>query len=182
MKRKIDLSFWIRENTETSKGVLELGAGFFRRLRDVHPNVKTKVGIEIYEEYIKNAEYNDCVKIKGDALKYNDYIDDYELDTVLIVDVLEHFDKEVGFEWIENLKKDFKKIMLMLPVGLFEQEIDVTGFGGHEYQKHRSYWYKSDIEKLNFNENIIDEKFHATKERLVNNLDTGCYFDIWEKK
>ena len=112
-----------------------------------------KIGIEIYEEYIKHAEYDNCIKILGDALNYNILLANYDLDTVMIIDVLEHFEKDVGYELIGRLKRDFIKILLMLPVGKFEQELDVTGYGGHEYQKHRSYWYKEDINKLNFNKN-----------------------------
>ena len=54
---------WITNNTIDSKSVVELGAGFFDNLKHVHPNVKTKIGIEIYKPYIDNATYNDCIKI-----------------------------------------------------------------------------------------------------------------------
>ena len=177
----MNLNTWINENTENSIGVVELGAGFFKRLGEVHPSVKTKIGIEIYEEYIKHAEYDNCIKILGDALNYNILLANYDLDTVMIIDVLEHFEKDVGYELIGRLKRDFIKILLMLPVGKFEQELDVTGYGGHEYQKHRSYWYKEDINKLNFTDNVIDEYFHANADRINNNLDTGCYFGVWKK-
>lgn len=181
MERRVNLSNWIYTSTHGSICVVELGAGFFRRLRDVNQTVVLKIGIEIYEEYIKNAEYHDCIKIHGDALDYKKLLDGYLLDTVMMVDVLEHFDKNVGYELIDNLKKDFNKIVLMLPVGKFEQELDVTGHGGHEYQKHRSFWYLEDINKLNFTENLIDPYFHATEARINNKMDTGCYFGVWKK-
>ena len=180
--KKVNLSQWINQNTVGSTSVVELGAGFFRRLADVDSSVKTKIGIEIYKPYIDNAEYHDCIKIHGDALKYRELLIGYDLDTVLIVDVLEHFEKEVGFNWINNLKQDFKKILLMLPVGKYEQHEDVTGFGGHEYQTHRSYWYVDDIEKLKFNRDYIDPTYHAINHmENLGNLDTACYFGIWNK-
>lgn len=182
MKRQINLHQWIYANTENSKCVVELGAGFFRRLSSVHPNVTHKIGIEIYGEYIKNAEYHDCIKIHGDALKYRELLINFPLDTVMIIDVLEHFEKNVGYELINNLKTDFNKILLMLPVGRYEQELDVTGYSGHEYQKHRSYWYEQDIYKLNFVDNKIDPFFHASEDRVNNKLDTGCYFGVWVKR
>ena len=139
IEKKLNFHNWIRENTVNAKSVVELGAGFFNRFSDVHNTVKQKIGIEIYKPYIDNAKYHNCVKIHGDALDYRNLLKEYELDVVMLIDVLEHFDKDVGFELIGNLKKDFNKILLMLPFGLYEQDKDITGFEGHEYQKHRSY-------------------------------------------
>lgn len=182
INKRVNLSQWINENTVGSTSVVELGAGFFRRLADVHNGVKTKIGVEIYKPYIDNATYHDCIKIHGDALKYRELLQGYELDTVLIVDVLEHFEKEVGFDWINELKKDFKKILLMLPTGKYEQNEDVTGFGGHEYQTHRSYWYIEDIEKLKFVHDVIDPVFHPKHHGgKISNSDTACYFGVWYK-
>ena len=99
----------------------------------------------------------------------------------MIIDVLEHFDQEVAFDWINNLKKDFKKIILMVPAGDFPQDKDHSGFGADEFQKHRSSWYEEDIKKLEFTEVILDSMFHANPELLANNKDTGCWFCLWEK-
>lgn len=179
---KINLSKWINENTEDSTTVVELGAGFFNRLESTHSNVKFKIGIEIYEPYIINAKYNDCIKIHGNALKFQEYLTEFDYDTALIVDVLEHFEKNVGYDWIEKLKTKFNKILLMLPVGKYEQSTDVTGFGGHEYQTHKSYWYENDIDKLRFDENIIDLYFHPKHhDGELKNEDTSCYFGVWHK-
>lgn len=185
-RQSVELDNWIYVNTMGSKCVVELGAGFFYRLACVPQQVPLKIGIEIYEPYVINAKYNDCVKIHGDALKYKELLLNYDhdstdlFDTVMIIDVLEHFDKDVGVKLIEDLKNDFNKILLMMPVGKFVQDVDVTGHGGHEYQKHRSYWYEEDIEKLGFTENIYDDRFHITKERVENNEDIGCFFGVWK--
>lgn len=156
---------------------------FFNRLSDVHQNVKIKIGIEIYKPYIDNAKFHNCIKIHGDALNYKVLLKKYDVDTVLIVDVLEHFKKEIGFNLINVLKEDFNRILLMLPIGKYEQHRDVTGFGGHEYQTHNSYWYIDDIKKLEFNNNIIDPTFHPKHHQGdIINIDTACYFGIWDKK
>jgi hypothetical protein len=115
-------------------------------------------------------------------LDYKSLLKDYKLDTAMIIDVLEHFDKNVAFEWIENLKQDFKKIILMVPAGNFPQEIDHSGFGAHEFQKHRSSWYSEDIEKLGFDEIVLDATFHSNPELVANKMDTGCWFCVWENK
>lgn len=137
--------------------------------------MKQKIGIEIYKPYIDNAKYHDCIKIQGSVLEYKELLSGYTLDTALIVDVLEHFDVNIAFNLIQSLKQDFRKILLMLPVGLHVLTEDVTGFGGHEYQTHRSTWYEQDILKLGFHVNIIDPNFHYSKPSLA------CYFGMWKK-
>ena len=173
---------WINDNTDGSKSVVELGAGFFQEFKHVNTNVPLKVGIEIYKPYIDNAKYHECVKIQGDALKYDELLTNYELDTVMIIDVLEHFEKDTGYKLIERLKKDFNKILLMLPVGEYKQDKDVTGHGGHEYQTHKSYWYVDDIEKLDFDDNLIDLNFHSWRKNEDKSAETACYFGVWNKK
>lgn len=185
---RINLQNWIRHNTENSTSVVELGAMFFEKLKHVSPTVKTKIGIEIWEPYIKSEidhfgvpVYKDCIKIHGDVLNYKNLLKDYPLDTAMIIDVLEHFEKNIAIEWIENLKKDFNKIILMVPAGYFPQDIDHSGFHADEYQKHRSFWYEEDINKLGFTEAVLDEFFHANPELIANKMDTGCWFCVWEK-
>lgn len=177
INNSVNLNAWINTKTKNSKSVVELGAGFFNRLSNIDKNISLKIGIEIWKPYIDNAKYNDCIKIQGDIKNYKKLLESYELDTVMIVDVLEHFDKEDGFKLIEDLKQNFNKIILMLPIGRYEQDKDVTGFGAHEYQTHRSYWYDEDALKLNFNENIIDLFFHKNN----NGTPSSCYFGVWEK-
>ena len=179
--RKIYLNQWITDNTIDSKSVVELDAGFFDKLSYVHSNVKTKIGIEIYKPYIDNAKFNECIKINGNILDYKNLLINQELDTVMMVDVLEHFNKETAYNLINNLKQNFDKILLMLPIGIYQQEFDTFGMDNHEYQTHQSYWYRYDIENLKFNDNIIDLDFHATPSRIANSLDTACYFGVWKK-
>lgn len=171
------ISNWVNTNTSDSVSVLELGAGFFNKLSYVNHNVKKRIGIEIWEPYISNAQYHNCVKIHGDVLKYRELVSETDYDCVLMVDILEHFDKETAFGLIDMLKNDFNKILLMIPEGKHPQESDVTGYGAHEYQKHRSTWYVQDIESLGF-----DEVIHYVNFNDDINKDKGCIFAKWIKK
>ena len=159
-KTRVSLPSWIMANTANSNTVLELGAGFFRRLGDVHPNVKRKIGIEIWEPYIKHATYHNCEKILGDALEYESLVDINDIDTVLLVDIIEHFDPETADSLLTKLIDQFDKVLLMIPEGNHPQTEDVTGHGAHEYQTHRSTWYAKDFEKYNPTEILLDEVFH----------------------
>lgn len=188
INKRVNLNQWINEKTTNSKTVIELGSMFFEKLSHVSSTVETRVGIEIWEPYIKSdvdhfgkPVFKDCIRIHGDILKYRELVKDYNFDTAMIVDVLEHFDKDVAFKLISDLKEDFNKIILMVPAGEFPQEVDHSGFEAHEYQKHRSSWREEDIEKLEFTEVILDGYFHWNPELAANNMDTGCWFCVWTK-
>jgi hypothetical protein len=172
---KVNLDSWIAKNTIDSNTVLELGAGFFNRLEAVHSNVKRKIGIEIWEPYIKNSTCNDCEKILGDILEYESLVSIDEIDTVLLVDVIEHFDSKTADLLITKLIDQFNKVLLMIPEGNHPQTEDVTGHGAHEYQTHRSTWYAKDFEKYNPTEIILDQTFHAG----AKGKDAGCLFITW---
>jgi len=187
--KRVNLQQWIREKTNGSITVVELGAMFFEKLKHVSPTVQTKIGIEIWEPYIKSdvdhfgvPVLQDCIKIHGSVLDYKELLKNYEKDTAMIIDVLEHFDKDAAFKFFNDLKKDFKKIILMVPAGEFPQTEDHSGFEAHDYQTHRSSWYEEDIIKLGFDEIILDDMFHANPELIANNMDTGCWFCVWTKK
>jgi hypothetical protein len=169
------LNQWINEKTNGSNVVLELGAGFFDRLQHVNGGVTKRIGIEIWQPYIDNAKFNGCIKIKGDVFDYDKLVDRSDFDTVMIIDVLEHFNKDDAFKLLDRLKSDFNKILLMIPEGSHPQETDVTGFGAHEYQKHRSTWSRYEFESL-FDEVLVDENFHEQEGK-----DSGCIFATWIK-
>lgn len=169
---------WIFEKTSGSKSVVELGAGFFNRLRSVNSCVVQRIGIEISEKYVMNTKFNDCVKIVGDATKYSELLpNNCYYDTVMLIDFLEHLDMDSGKILISNLKVDFKKILLMIPCGLYNQKEDVTGFGEHEFQTHKSFWYESDILDLNFQENLLDKNYHINNSLAQH--DKACAFCTW---
>lgn len=168
---------WIREKTKGDKSVVELGAGFFNMLAQVSSSVEEKIGIELVQAYIDNAKYNDCIKIQGDATKYRDLLHKCQFETVMIIDFLEHLPMSQGKELINNLKEDFKKILLMIPCGLYDQKEDVTGYNAHDAQTHKSFWYEEDILTLGFQENIIDRNYHIGNPLAKH--DVACAFCVW---
>jgi hypothetical protein len=161
---------------------------FFEKLKHVSYTVKTKIGIEIWKPYIdseldhfNNPVIKDCIKIHGSILDYRELLKSHKKDTAMIIDVLEHFDKNVALKLFEDLKQDFNKILLMVPCGYFPQEIDHSGFGADEFQKHRSTWREEDIKELNLTEVVLDPHFHSNPELVSMGMDTGCWFCVWEK-
>ena len=179
--KKVNINEFINRHTRRSVNVVELGAGLFDKLQLVNKSVKELIGIEICKGYIDNTKYNGCIKIHGDINNYRELLKDYRKDTVMLIDVIEHMEMDDGFKLIQQLKNDFRKIIVIAPCGVFPQDEDVYGLN-NEYQKHLSTWNGNDFRKLKFDINIIDPSFHKTKERIANKDDISAYFGVWEAK
>jgi len=180
--RKMYFHDFITRSTQGSASVVDLGAGLFERMYWFHPDVKQRIGIEIFQPYIDSARYHDCIKICGDVMNYRELLKGHELDTAFSMDLMEHITREDGLKLIAMLKEDFKKVIIIAPCGDFPQDEDVLGFGNHTYQTHRSVWRESDFESLGFTINIVDPTFHSTPERLANHQDIAAYFGVWERE
>jgi hypothetical protein len=168
-----DFYNWLKCSTIDCESVLELGAGFFQNLNFVHNNVKIKTGIEIWQPYIDNSKSKpEVIKIQGDLRNYKNLSD--IRDCVILADILEHFERNEAINLFNSLKTDFRKICLMIPKGVQEQSEDLTGYGAHEYQQHRSFWYEQDLIDLGFTEIIVDNNFHS--------IDHGCMFAVLKKE
>ena len=171
---------WITENSKKQKHLIEFGAGFFQNLQYVPLNKEKKIGIEIWKPYIDNAKYKDCIMIHGDIRNYRNLVDNSLFDCCMYCDVLEHFDKDTAIELINMNKEDFNKILLMVPEDEHPQTEDVTGYGAHIYQSHKSTWFVEDIKKLGFQKIIYDSTFTAPQEG--DGIKTGgCIFAVWER-
>jgi len=164
---------WLGKETEGFDVAIEFGAGFFNRLNSV--NCPLKVGIELFEPYIRNATCVDCIKVCGDMRRYRELLPSLRGSKVaMFIDSLEHLRKKDAIELIGKVKEDFDKIVLMVPNGNIEQHIDVTGFGNHKGQTHRSRWFEDDLLRLGF-DGFVDNEFHKDKK------DKRCYFVVWSK-
>lgn len=169
------LENWIKENTKECKSVVEFGSMFFDKLS--HASCPKKIGIEIWEPYILNSKYNDCIKIQGDFTKFEEFIDKEDMDCAMFIDSLEHLDRETAFSLMKKVMNNFNKVLLMIPEGTYHLERDVTGLGADFFQTHRSTWYENDIKQLGFSNIIVDKYFHEG----AGYENTGCIFAIWNK-
>ena len=170
---------WINEFTKDSECVVELGSMFFQRLTFVHPSVPKKIGIEIWKPYIERATYHDCVKIHGDIRDFETLIDKDDMDCCMIIDVLEHFDKDTAIDLVQRIKNNFKKLLLFIPEGNHPQNKDVFKLGADKYQTHRSTWWAADIaQELDINPDgvVFCPRFHRKKGN-----GKGVLFITWER-
>ena len=99
-------------------------------------------GIEIFGDYIQNHQKDiyDNIYI-GDAFEIIDQLGPYEM--IVIGDVLEHFDKDKGWQFLERcVARSTGHIILNIPLGDAWEQPEMYG---NPYEKHRSVWKWSEL-------------------------------------
>ncbi len=151
------------------KKVLDIGPGFGKYgvlLREYlefwdtnaqeYDKFKTKIDcIEAYEKYITPIHkyvYNKI--IIGDITKKIDEIEEYDL--ILLIDVIEHFEKEEGKKILKKLLEKAKYVLISTPKYVEEQKDTF----GNKYETHRSEWKKKDFKKIAYTFFIKDNQSH----------------------
>lgn len=99
---------------------------------------------------------------------------DKSVDSVFLLDVIEHMDKEVGKKVLLEAKRISKKAShVFTPLGFMEQhvsksDLDEWGYEGNSLQTHLSGW---DLEDFSDYEVTVMEKYHE--------LESGDFGAIW---
>jgi SAM-dependent methyltransferase len=97
-------------------------------------------GIEAFPDYIGDGQrfYYDNI-YQGEALEILPRLGSYDL--ILLVDVLEHFEREQGIALLEACAKKSQHTIVSTP-----HDIGVQGaVYGNEFERHRYQWKKSDF-------------------------------------
>jgi hypothetical protein len=122
--------------------VLDIGAGI-RPFSWYAP--KIHLCIEPYEPYCAKLSSAGYSVFRGTAehalagLKL-------KAEGVLMLDVLEHMEKDVGRRVVALAKvAATRQVVVFTPCGFVAQEGDVWGLGGDEWQRHRSGWTPEDF-------------------------------------
>lgn len=124
------------------KSVLDIGIGngkYGFLCREYLPDIKLE-GIEIHRPYVGPIQYliYDSIHI-GDAREILPGLDNYDL--ILMVDMLEHLEREDGKEVLDCAALRSGNIILSTP-----KHIGSQGHShGNPYEAHRSQWRKSDF-------------------------------------
>lgn len=170
----MNLINWIQDNTIGADTVVEFGCMRGGSLQ--YAIARRKVGIEAWKPYLDDAHpWVDFIKVHGDIRDFESLLTEDMFDTAMFVDVIEHLPMDEAVNLIKSLQLKFKKIIIMAPEGNHPQTSDVTGYGAHELQTHRSTWRKEDLDNLGFN-TILIPNFHSDP-----NKDPGCLFATWTK-
>lgn len=135
-----------------SEVILDIGCG-------IRPQEFTKplihICCEVHEEYLAALRDGhpdtNFVIMKGLAQDVLRWMPDRSVDTIFMLDFIEHVDKEVGLSIISECERIARKqIVIFTPLGFMKQdyekgEIDGWGLRGSEWQIHRSGWDPEDF-------------------------------------
>ena len=169
-----------------SEKVLEIGPGIRPYIFSFTP--KIRVYIEPSPEYAKylhsmtNLEPGSLVICEG-ALEFLARCQNNSFDLIILVDVIEHLEREDGLKLIEELERvTRKKYVVFTPLGFMPQdyngaEADPWGMSATELQTHKSGWHPQDFK--NSKHVVICQQFHFDQE---NNKYYGAFWTIVEKQ
>jgi len=150
----------INELLSDSHTVLDVGCGVGATL--IRLCCPVKIGVDAHRPYLENAKYGEqFIKLNFMAEHLNEIFLPNSLDSVTLIDVIEHFEKEVAINVLSQVEDiAAKKVIIFTPRGFFKQiEVDHYGLGGESYQMHRSGWEVEDFQELGYNV-VIFSKFH----------------------
>lgn len=132
--------------------LLDIGCGI--KPCNIIPN-KKHICCEPYKEYVDvlNNKYPDLEVLNIGWEEVVKRFDKNSVDTVAILNVIEHLEKDKGRELLEKTLKIAKQqVIILTPLGFFEQKnidgMDGWGMHGGEWQTHRSGWIPEDFPTL----------------------------------
>ncbi|MEZ8602572.1 methyltransferase domain-containing protein [Vibrio splendidus] len=115
--------------------------------------------IEPWQEYADVLTYRhqgdkSVLVLKTGALEALMQLQDNSVDSIFLIDVIEHLEKEEGEKVVIEMERVARlQIVLFTPLGFMPQHIehgekDGWGLGGAEMQEHKSGWLPKDLSPL----------------------------------
>lgn len=134
-----------------SKNILELGVGY----GDFGPKIRLEIpgsrlfGIEIFKPYFIKIPKVCYERLYNEDIRpfYYEKLKDI-VDTVMMIDVLEHLTEDDGKQLLNKLESLFEKIVISVPVIDFEQ----PAFMGNDWEEHKSQWKPDDMISMGYKE------------------------------
>ncbi len=149
------------------ESVLDVGCGL--ALKSKYIPAQIRVGVDIHEPYFSHIESDvPYVVVKYDVRKLRDVFVPKSFDLVIGCDIIEHLEKDEGFELLRQCEEIARKAVISEnPRGFIPQDLDILGYGGDHWQTHRSAWEPHEFEKLGYkvlvrNYTMSDKKRHST--------------------
>jgi hypothetical protein len=116
--------------------VLDIGAGI-RPFAWYKPSLHQCVEpYPVYVSLLRRAGFEVFSGTAEEALR-----EGLQAEQVLLLDVIEHMDKDMGRRVVELAKQAaIRQVVIYTPLGFKEQQGDAWGLGGDTWQLHRSGW------------------------------------------
>jgi len=151
--------------------VLDVACGLALKSKFLEPCMI--LGVDVYEPYLKAIKADiPYAVIKYDVRKLDDLFLDDSFDVVYAIDILEHLEKNESIQLIASCKRIARKaVVIETPNGPVPQNLDIQGFGGHQYQTHRCSWDVSGLKKMNFRCVVRPYKMQDVKRHTEQDVD-----------
>lgn len=150
------------------KSVLDVGVGFgkwgslCREYLDIYgkgdiwktEDWETKIyGVEIFKPYLEEFKHLNFIYDKIWNCNVND-IDNFNFDCILIMDVLEHIEKQKAINLLNNSFNKSKYVIISVPLGDFRYKYK----GENKNESHLSMWNEEELKKF---PNYKDHKIYS---------------------
>ncbi len=158
--------------------VLDVACGLSLKSKFIPAQIR--VGVDIYDKYFDHIESDvPYVVIKHDIRKLNEIFVPKSFDLVIALDVIEHLEKQESLDMIAECERIARKgVILETPKGYVPQNLDIQGYGGHEYQTHRCGWEPDEIRKLGYK--VFTRPYIMSDAKRHTDVDVGREVELIE--
>jgi hypothetical protein len=130
--------------------ILDVACGL--SLKSQYLAADIRVGVDIYKPYLQKIDATvPYVTVLYDVRKLDDIFVEKSFDLVLMLDIIEHLEKDESLAMMQMAEKIAKvAVIVETPEGFVPQNIDIWGHGGDEFQTHRCGWEKAELEGMGY--------------------------------
>jgi len=143
----------VEDDIRKTDVVLDIGCGIVPM---AYFRPKLHIMAEPFDEYrnvllARHAGDKSVLVLKNGALEVLAELGDASIDSVFLLDVIEHLDKDVGVKVLSEVERVAREqVVVFTPLGFMPQhmepgETDAWGLSGIEMQEHRSGWTPEDF-------------------------------------
>ena len=155
IKKNLFRSFFLRDYRDTisllvrdCESLLDVGCGDNSPVKFIS-NIPHKIGVDIFqpalEESARKKIHNEYVQ--SDVLSLTDHFKEGAADCSLASELIEHLEKEAGFELLKQMEYvSRKKVIITTPVGFLPQ----SATEDNPWQLHRSGWTPAEMRELGY--------------------------------
>jgi len=138
--------------------------------------------LDVLDKNIQGEQDRQYLMLNATWLDAVRFFPEKSVDTVFLVDVIEHLDKQEGIELLkqtENIAR--KQIVIFTPLGFMPQchpnGVDAWGLNGGSWQEHKSGWLPEDFDDSW--DAYVAEKFHfADHNGMAFDVPYGAFWAI----
>lgn len=165
--------------------VLDIGCGIYP-IKYFQP--KLHIMVEPYSEYVELLQYQSegdkgVLIIQQNALEAICSLGDNSVDSIFLLDVIEHIKKDVGLKILEQCERVARQqIIVFTPLGFMPQPVepdekDAWGLSGGRYQEHVSGWTPDDFDQ-NWQFHVCNIFHEVNNENMMLENPYGAFYSI----